>query len=393
MKKTPLYLLLIALMSVVLVACAAPPAEVEEAVEEAEETVEEAAEAVEAEAEEAVEEAEEMAEEAEEMVEEEMAEEEMTETISVGMVTDVGGIDDRSFNETAWNGLLRAEEELGVEVSFLESQQQTDYATNITQYLDQETDLIVTVGFLLGDDTLTFATENPETAFAIIDFTYEEVPENIRPLLFSVEEPSFMAGYLAAGMTETGTVATYGGLEIPPVTVFMDAYAGGVAYYNEVNATDVEVIGLDLFAGNFESTDDGRRLGEDLISSGADIIFPVAGPVGLGTVAAVQENPGTLMIGVDTDLAVSAPEFSDVVLTSVLKRMDNAVFQTSESVLNGEFAGGENYIGTLENGGVGLAGYGEFEDEVPAELQAEVEEIEAQIIAGELDIASYFPTR
>jgi len=309
----------------------------------------------------------------------------------VGMVTDIGGIDDRSFNETAWNGLQRAEDELGVEVSFLESQQQTDYATNITQFLDQDTDLIVTVGFLIGDDTLTFAQENPDTNFSIVDFSYEEIPDNIRPLVFGTDQAAFLAGYLAAGMTETGTVGMFGGLEIPTVTIFMDGFAAGVNYYNEQNGTDVQALGRDLFVGNFESTDDGRRVGEDLISEGADIIMPVAGPVGLGTAAAIQDNEGTMLIGVDADFTQTAPEFEDVVLTSVLKRMDNAVYDTVQSLQDGSFEGGAPYVGTLENEGVGLAPYHSFEDAVPDDLKSEIDDIRQMIIDGDLDVTSYYP--
>ena len=125
-------------------------------------------------------------------------------------------------------------------------------------------------------------------------------------LTFATDQAAFLAGYLAAGMTETGTVGTFGGLEIPTVTIFMEAYAQGVAHYNEVHGTDVQVLGVDFFVGNFESTDDGRRAGESLMDEGADIIMPVAGPVGLGTAAVVQERGGKL-IGVDTDWTVSAP--------------------------------------------------------------------------------------
>jgi basic membrane protein A len=247
------------------------------------------------------------------------------EAFKVGMVTDVGGIDDKSFNATSWDGMQMAEEELGVEVAYLESQQQTDYAANITQFLDQDYDMIVTVGFLLGDATLTFAQDNPDTEFAIVDFAYEDPPDNLLGLTFATDEAAFLAGYLAAGMTETGKVGTFGGIEIPTVTIFMAGYEAGVEYYNEQNGTNVEVLGMNLFTGNFESTDDGRRFAEDLMAEGADIIMPVAGPVGIGTAAAIKENPGTKLIWVDTDGCVSQPESCDVTLTSVMKNMNVAV--------------------------------------------------------------------
>jgi len=298
------------------------------------------------------------------------------------MVTDVGGIDDASFNATSWRGVEIAMEELGVEGQYLESQQQTDYARNITEFLQQGYDLIVTVGYLLGEDTATFAQQNPDVPFAIVDYAYDPPIDNVLGLTFATDEAAVLAGYLAAGMTETGTVGTFGGLEIPTVTIFMQAYAQGVAHYNEVHGTDVQVLGVDFFVGNFESTDDGRRAGESLMDEGADIIMPVAGPVGLGTAAVVQERGG-MLVGVDTDWTVSAPDYEDIVLTSVLKHMDVAVFEAIQQVVEGTFEGG-TYVGTLDNDGVGLAPFHSFDDQVPQELKDELAELQQQVMAGEV---------
>ncbi len=308
----------------------------------------------------------------------------------VGMVTDVGGIDDRSFNATAWHGMELARDELGVEVQYLESQQQTDYAVNLQQFIDQDYDMIVTVGFLLGDDTATFAQNNPDVNFAIVDYSYDPAIPNVLGLTFSTDQAAFLAGYLAAAMSQTGIVGTWGGIPIPPVTIFMVGFESGVNYYNEQHGANVRVLGWStatgegLFINNFESTDDGRRAAEDLISEGADVIMPVAGPAGLGTAAAIMENPGTMLIGVDTDWCVSAPDYCSVTLTSVLKNMDIAVRDAIALALNGNFAGG-TYLGTLENGGVGIAPYHEFESRVPAAIVAELETIKAGIIDGSID--------
>ncbi len=312
------------------------------------------------------------------------AEEGGEEVFRVGMVTDLGGIDDRSFNATSWHGLELARDELGVEIAYLESQQQADYAANITQFIDQGYDMIITVGFLLGDDTKTFAEQNPDVKFAIVDFAYDPPLDNVLGLTFAVDEATFLAGYLSAGMTQSGKVGTFGGIEIPPVVQFMVGYEAGVNYYNEQHGTNVEVLGMDFFVGNFESTDDGRRAGEDLIAEGADIIMPVAGPVGLGTAAAVMDNPGTMLIGVDTDWCISAEEFCPVVLTSVLKNMDVAVRDAIKMAVEGEFEGG-TYVGTLANDGVGLAPFHEFEDDVPDDLRAELDEVRQGIIDGTID--------
>ncbi|MEI2690737.1 MAG: BMP family ABC transporter substrate-binding protein [Anaerolineae bacterium] len=307
---------------------------------------------------------------------------------TVGQVTDVGGIDDKSFNQTAWAGAQRAMEELPVEAIFLESQQQTDYEKNLNELVSQGKDLIITVGFLLADATAAAAEANPDSKFAIIDSSSSAA--NVKGLLFDVAQPSFLAGYLAAGMSETGTVCTYGGINIPPVVEFMIGFQNGVNYYNTQNSAAVELLGWDnaandgVFAGNFESTDDGRRLAEVFFDEGCDVIFPVAGPVGLGSAAAAQDR-GLMMIGVDSDQFVSAPEFSDVFLSSVLKNMDQSVFDTISALVDGSLVLGDNYLGTLANGGVGLAPYHDFEDKVPAELTAQIEQVIQDIIDGNID--------
>jgi basic membrane protein A len=327
---------------------------------------------------------------AEEPAAEEPAAEEPAEpTALICQVTDVGGIDDKSFNATAYKGVTDAEASLGVTGQYLESQEQADYETNINAFVEQGCNLIVTVGFLLGDATYAAATANPDQNFTIVDYGCcfdGTTRSNLVGLLFATDQGAFLAGYVAAANTQTGTVATFGGVQIPPVTAFMDGFWYGVMYYNEQHGTDVQVLGWDpatqtgLFTGNFESTDDGRTFGENLMDEGADIIMPVAGPVGLGTAAAIQERGNAWIIGVDTDWTVSASEYADVVLTSVLKNMDIAVYGQIEAVVNGTFAGGTDYIGTLENGGIGIAG------DFP-ELQAELDAIMAGIAAGEIQTA------
>ncbi|KPL78361.1 membrane protein [Ornatilinea apprima] len=311
--------------------------------------------------------------------------------MKVCQVTDAGGIDDKSFNATAYKGVVEAADKMGFEGKYLESQQQTDYEKNINAFLEEECDLIVTVGFLLGDATAAAATANPDQKFAIVDFAYDPAFENVLGLTFDTDQAGFLAGYLAAGMTKTGKVGTFGGMQIPTVTIFMDGFAEGVAYYNQEKGTEVEVLGWDpetqtgLFTGNFESTDDGRALGETLMDEGADIIMPVAGPVGLGTAAAIMERGNAYMIGVDYDWYVSAPEYASIMLTSVEKGMDVAVFEAAKAVAAGNFAGGA-YLGTLENGGVGLAEYHDLDSMVPADLKAEVEALKAMIIAGDVKV-------
>jgi basic membrane lipoprotein Med (substrate-binding protein (PBP1-ABC) superfamily)/ABC-type glycerol-3-phosphate transport system substrate-binding protein len=304
-------------------------------------------------------------------------------------VTDTGGIDDKSFNATAWKGITDAIEQLGIEGKYLESQQQTDYEKNINAFIEEGCNLIVTVGFLLGDATKALAEANPEQKFSIVDYAYDPAIPNVLGQVFNTQEAGFLAGYLAAGVSQTGVVGTFGGMQIPTVTVFMDGFVLGVNYYNEVKGTSVTALGWDpatqtgLFTGNFESADDGRTMAENLMDEGADIIMPVAGPVGLGSAAAAQERGNVYIIGVDSDWYLTAPNYSSIILTSVMKMMDTTTMQAIQAALDGSFAGGVT-VGTLENGGVGLAPFHDLESMVPAELIAELDDIKAKLIAGEI---------
>ncbi len=311
-------------------------------------------------------------------------------------VTDVGGVDDKGFNQKAYKGVQDAAAQLGVEAIVLESQAETDYATNIQSFIDQGCGVIVTVGFLLGDATKEAANANPDTPFTIVDYAYAEgdiTNNNVLGQVFNTDEAAFLAGYLAAGMSKSGAVGTFGGINIPPVTIFMDGFYYGVQKYNADNGTDVKVIGWDpkkqkgLFTENFESLDDGRTFAQNLVDEGADIVMPVAGPVGLGS-AALASELGTdklMIIGVDSDQFESDTANSGVYLTSVLKNMDVTTFNAIQSVVDGTFAGGVT-VGTLENGGVGLAPYHDFETAVPAELAAQIETIKAGIIDGSISV-------
>jgi len=301
-------------------------------------------------------------------------------------ITDTGGIDDRSFNQTVWDGFLRAQDELGVEVKYLESTSESDYDPNIQAFIDEGCDVIVTVGFLLGDATEAFAIANPDQAFGIIDYAYETAYDNLLAMVFDTDQAAFLAGYTAAGMTETGTVGTWGGVNIPPVSIFMDGFLAGVNHYNEVNGTDVDVLGWDgvdgVFTGSFDSQDLGNSATADMLQNGADIILPVAGPAGLGAATAIQDFGSGLMIWVDTDGYFST-DFGSITLTSVEKKMDNATFDLIRSVIEGDFSGGL-YVGTLDNGGVGISPFHDFEDDVPDALKAELDALRTAIIAGEI---------
>ena len=314
------------------------------------------------------------------------------------MVTDTGGVDDGSFNETAFAGIEQAAEEFGIETKVLESGSPADFAPNINAFVEQDCDLIVAVGFLLEEATANAAEANPDQNFAIVDVDFfdpdagEDITyDNVRELTFATDQAAFLAGYVAAAMTETGTVGTYGGLNIPSVTIFMDGYLAGVEYYNQENDADVQVLGWDgeegQFSGDFEDQTAGRNITESMLQNGADIIMPVAGPVGLGTAAALQAAGTGKMIWVDTD-GFENPKlqnFTDLILTSVEKKMDQAVYDTIAMDIQGEFDGGL-YVGTLENEGVGIAPFHEFEDDVPQEVKDTLDELRQGIIDGSISV-------
>jgi basic membrane protein A len=326
--------------------------------------------------------------------------------IKVGEVTDLGGVDDKSFNASGWKGIQDATSQLGVDGKYLESKDQSDYAKNIQQFLSENDNLIVTVGFLLGVDTAKAAKANPNTHFAIVDYTYPDcypgavegkdcgsstdIP-NVRGLAFQTDQAAFLAGYAAAGMTKTGKVGTFGGIKIPTVTIFMKGFEAGVKYYNQQKSKSVVVLGWDtakddgLFTGNFDSTDDGRSFAQNLMQEGADIIMPVAGPVGLGSAAVCKETGKCWIVGVDTDWFVSAPEYSSVVLTSVQKKIDVAVFKTVQDEVDGKFTGG-TVTYTLKDGGVDMAPFHDFDSQVPADLKTELAAAKAALSDGSLTV-------
>lgn len=310
----------------------------------------------------------------------------------VRMVTNSGGLEDRSFNQSSWEGLQQAEEEYGVEAEALVSTSETDLAPNVQQAVDSGCGLIVTVGYELADATLDQAGRNPDLAFAIVDESVEA--DNVKPVVFDTAQASYLAGYLAAGVTKTGVVATFGGGNQPPVTLFMDGFVDGVARYNEVHGTDVRALGWNKesqegsFTGDFEDINKGKVLTEGFIDQGADVILPVAGQVGEGAAAAAVERDGVSIIWVDSDGYETLPaEFRPVLLTSVLKNTQQAMVDIVGEVQDETFDN-EPYVGTLENGGVDLAPYHDLEALVPPELQGELEGIRQAIIAGELVVES-----
>jgi basic membrane protein A len=303
------------------------------------------------------------------------------EPVRVGLVTDIGGLNDRGFNSLANQGLERAASELGVEIRVLESKSDADYIPNLSTLAEEGFDLIISVGFLMGEATHTAAEEFPDTSFAIIDFAYGgegceetnscELP-NLQGLLFKEQETGYLAGYLAGLVTESNTISSVGGLEIPPVVRFIAGYQAGA------KASNPDVTTLNAYSQDFVDQAKCKEVALDQIAEGSDVVFPVAGGCGLGALDAAQQE-GVWGIGVDADQAF----LGDHVLTSSLKRVDEAVFQTIQQVVDGSFAGGSVTLFGLAEDGVGL---GEFSPNAPQDaIDQTLEQVDG-IVSGETEV-------
>jgi len=308
------------------------------------------------------------------------------------MISDQGGFDDKSFNQSGYEGLKRAESELGVSIKQAESQNANDFAPNLEAMQAQNCDLTITVGFMLKEATEEQAIANPDLHFAIVDDSQIVLP-NVKPLVFKTSDAAFLAGYAAAAHSETGKVATFGGMAIPSVTIFMDGFVDGVAQFNTDNSANVEVLGWDkdkqdgMFTNTFDDQATGQQTAKTLIDQGADVIMPVAGPVGLGAAEAALEADNVAIIGVDADWYETAPKYQKIILTSVIKEIGASVFDTVQEAQSGNFASSA-YIGTLANGGVGIAPFHDFDATIDQGVKDRITELTADIMAGNLAVVS-----
>ena len=319
-------------------------------------------------------------------------------TFKACAVSDAGGWDDKSFNESAYNGLKAAQDSLGIQINTAESSSDTDFVPNVEAMVSDGCTLIIGVGFNLEQAIHKSAEQNTDLHYALVDSSFTDgqetvTVENGRPLLFNTAEAAFLAGYAAAGMTKTGKVATFGGMKIPSVTVFMDGFVDGVDAYNKAKGTSVQVLGWDKATQNGSFTQDfdnqtlGKEQAQQFISQGADIIMPVAGPVGLGAAAAAKADGNTWIIGVDSDWYEANPDYSSIVLTSVMKEIGASVEQSIKDSVDGKFSS-DPYVGTLANGGVSLAPFHDFDAKVSDELKADLAKLTEDIKTGKLVIES-----
>lgn len=308
------------------------------------------------------------------------------------MVTNSGGLNDRSFNDASWQGLQDAATQFSIGTDVLVSNSEVDLVPNVQQAVDTGCGFVLTVGWELTAATADAAAAHPDVDFAIVDDVVDA--PNVKPIVFDTAQAAFLAGYLAAGVTKTAKVATFGGGNQPPVTLFMDGFVDGVAHYNEVHGTTVEVIGWDkakqdgVFTGDFEDINKGLTVTQGLIAQGADVILPVAGQVGEGAARAALDAGKVSIIWVDSDgYDTLAPEYRPILLTSVLKNTGSAVVAIVKSSMDGTFSNSP-YVGTLENSGVDIAPYHDLASAVSVSLRAEIDQLRAAIIAGTIRVSS-----
>jgi basic membrane protein A len=312
------------------------------------------------------------------------------------MVTDTGGIDDRSFNASAWAGIQAAKAEASnVDPKYVASTAEADYEPNLRQFVTQKCNFILAVGGLMSDATKKVAAESTSSQFGIVDSSIAGAT-NVYPMQFATDEAAFLAGYLAAGYSKSGKVATFGGLKISPVTVFMDGFVDGVAYYNKQKSKNVTVLGWDkakqngTFSESFTDQNKGKSITNTFVAQGADIILPVAGGTGLGSGDVAKASGGKVsVIWVDQDGCKSAANYCDVFLTTVVKNITDAVEQAVATGAQGkQLAADPGYLGTLKNNGVSLAPYNQFDSKVDAGLKSEVDKLKQDIISGTVKVES-----
>jgi basic membrane protein A and related proteins len=316
------------------------------------------------------------------------------------ILSDAGGFDDKSFNQLSFEGVKQAADELGSEFEQFESQSENDYQGALEGFVSAGCDAIVTVGFALSAATVESAKANPDIDYILIDdaadndFNGEKDAENIKPLLYNTAEAAFLAGYAAADYTKTGVLGTYGGQPFPTVTIFMDGFKQGAEYYAKEKGKDVKVVGYEggekgVFTGGFEANEKATNTAKNILGQNADVILPVGGPIYQGALTAIKDaNKEVALIGVDADFYETDPNTQDVVLTSILKNMKQSTYEAVLAAGNDEFDA-EAYIGTLENEGVGLAPFHNFESKISESLPGELDEVKAGIISGDIKVTSY----
>ncbi len=315
--------------------------------------------------------------------------------LKIGLVTDVGGVNDKSFNQSAWAGAQKGASEFGYDVKYIESKQPTDYEKNIDQFATENYNVIITVGFLMGDATAAKAVQYPKIKFAIIDNAYFPTKgakpcddtkkdcyvdgglTNVTSLMFQEDQVGYLAGVLAAGMTKSGVVCSVSGMEIPPVVRFIVGYQNGAKWMKP----DIKPP-LNVYIPSFTDPAKGKETGQSMIGQGCDVVFGVGGNTGNGGLLAAKEK-GLMAIGVDVDQYNTYPEVKDALLSSAAKNVDAAVYNYLKSVKDGSVKAGI-MTANLTNGGVGLAPYHDWDSKVPQAVKDKVKEAADGLKSGKL---------
>jgi basic membrane protein A len=316
--------------------------------------------------------------------------------LKVGLVTDTGGVNDKSFNQSAWAGVQKAVKDYGVEAKFIESKEATDYEKNIDQFATEGYDVIVTVGFLMADATGLKAKQYPNIKFAIIDNSYYPTKDskycndtvkdcytdggmtNVTSLMFEEDQVGFLAGVLAAGMTKTGTICSTAGMEIPPVERYVIGYQQGAKWMK------ADVNSLNVYIPTFTDPAKGKETGLSMIGQGCDVVFGVGGNTGNGGLLAAKEN-NLMAIGVDVDQYNTYPEVKDALITSAMKNVDVAVADYLKTAADGSVKAGI-VTANIQNGGVGLAPYHDWDSKISADVKAKVDEATKGLKDGSIKI-------
>jgi basic membrane protein A len=307
-------------------------------------------------------------------------------------VSDEGSWNDKSFNESVYNGLKQAKVELGVQTADAESATAEAFAPNLQTMIDANCDVTIAVGFNLVAAVNEAAKANPTVNFVTVD-GWSEGNANLKPINYKMNESSYLAGYLAAAYSTTKVVGTYGGMKIDAVTDFMNGFYYGAKKYEAETGTAVKVLGWDPakkagdFMGDFAPNSAvSKTIAAGQIQNGADVIMPVAGEqLGALSEAIKESAKNVVMLGVDSDRALNSPEYAPLLLTSVEKRMTKAVFEIIKDLAAGNAFSGDPYVGTLANDGTGLAPFHEFEGKVSSDIVSKLEELKAGIVDGSID--------
>ncbi len=317
------------------------------------------------------------------------------------MVSDAGGFDDKSFNQLGFEGLEAAASTFDVKPITVQSDSESDFAPNLTSLVDSNCSLIVTVGFALAAAAGESAIANPDLEYVSIDdvvdndFDGKTDAPNIKPIVFDTSQAAFLAGYTAASYSTAKKVGTFGGMNFPTVSIFMDGFAQGVEYWNKEKGDTVQVLGWDtatqdgVFTGGFVANQDAINAAQGLVDQGVDVLLPVGGPIYQSAASVIRASGREIaLIGVDADVFETDPSVGDLLLTSIRKSIDVGVEEAVTEAGKGNFDP-TPFVGTLENEGVGLAPFHDFASKVSPDLQGELDTIKAGIIDGSIPVTSY----